>query len=214
MEKVCVIIDAGNFYHLVLKKLNIKELDFDFEKFVNFLVGEREIIKEGKRFYIATVRENHEGKKSMSRQTTLFTVLSRSKWVIETSKLKSRTERIKVDSRMVNYQKLLNSGIKSIEYIRAREKGIDVKMATDLIVGAIDKKYDTIILISSDTDLVPALDFVRFRFKTKIEYIGFSILKSNNYEETKPVLRMIDKTDTQRVLVESDIRPFIIKKLF
>jgi len=214
MEKVCVVIDAGNFYHLVLKKLNIKDLDFDFERFANFLAGEREIIKEGKRFYVATVRENYEGKKAMSRQTTLFTTLSRSKWTIKTSKLKTRTERIKIDYRTADYQKLLDLGIKKIKYMRSREKGIDVKMATDLIVGAMDKKYDTVILISSDTDLVPALDLVRFRFGTKIEYIGFSILKSDNYEETKPVLRMIDKTDTQRVLVESDIQSFIIKKLF
>jgi len=214
MERVCIIVDSGNFYHLVLKKLNIQDIDFDFEKFVNFLADGREIIKEGKRFYVATVRENYESKQAMSRQTMLFTTLSGSRWVIKTSKLKTRIEKIKVDKRMVDCQKLLNLGINEIEYIRSREKGIDVKMATDLIIGAIDKKYDTAILISSDTDLVPALDLVRLRLKTKIEYIGFSISKNDTCEKTKPVPRMIGKTDIQRVLVESDIRPFIIKKLF
>jgi len=214
MERVCIIVDSGNFYHLVLKKLGIQDIDFDFEKFINFLADGREIIKEGKRFYVATVRENHESKQAMSRQTTLFTTLANSKWVIKTSKLKTRIEKIKIDKRMVDCQKLLNLGINEIEYMRSREKGIDVKMATDLIIGAIDKKYDTAILVSSDTDLVPALDLVRLRLKTKIEYIGFSILKNDTREETKPVPRMIGKTDIQRVLVESDIRPFIIKKLF
>jgi len=29
MERVCILIDAGNFYHLVLKKLKIKDFDYD-----------------------------------------------------------------------------------------------------------------------------------------------------------------------------------------
>jgi len=44
-----------------------------------------------------------------------------------------------------------------------KEKGIDVKLATDLIVGAVDNKYDTAIVVSSDGDLVPAIDWVRLR---------------------------------------------------
>ena len=33
MEKVCILIDGANFYHLVLKKLGIEEISFDFDKF-------------------------------------------------------------------------------------------------------------------------------------------------------------------------------------
>lgn len=215
MEKVCIIIDAANFYHLVLKKLGLQEVNFDYEKFVNFLANERKIIKNGKRFYVATVREKKDGyesKKAMSNQTITFSRLIRAgNWKIKTSKLKTREEVLRIDRRVVGYKKFLKSGIEKIEYTRSREKGIDVKIAVDLIMGAIDKKYDTAILISSDTDLVPAIDLVRLRLKKKIEYVGFSVPESKTHKATKPIPRMIEKTDIQRVLVEADIRAFVIK---
>lgn len=214
MEKICIIIDSSNFYNLVLKKLDIQDVDFNFESFANFLANGREIIKEGKRFYVATVRENVEGKNAMTNQTMLFSGLIKSgNWRILTSKLKTRTETIKIDKRVLNYENILKSGTKELTYTRSREKGIDVKIAVDLIIGALDNKYETAILVSSDTDLIPALDLVRFRFKKKVEYIGFSLPRTEIYEETKPVPRMIGKTDIQRVLVKSDIEPFILKKL-
>lgn len=214
MEKVQIYIDAGNFYHMVLRKLGCKEVDFDFDKLARYLAGEtRTITDEGKRFYIGTVREGHESKEAMSNQTALFSELLKSQWQIKTSKLRTRLERIKIDHRVQDYQKLQKLGIKEIVYQRSREKGIDVKLATDLIVGAVDEKYDTAIVVSSDTDLVPAVDWVRNRMKLRVEYIGFSIPESEKFEATRPVKTLIYHTDVQRVLSEADIKPFIKPKL-
>jgi uncharacterized LabA/DUF88 family protein len=216
MEKVYIIIDASNFYHLVLKKLGIQSFEFDFDKFAYFLAYKRTIVKHGKRYYVATVREKndrYETKKAMSNQTSLFSRLWKANWEIKSSKLKTRIETVKIDNRVENYQDILKKGVQEIIYERSREKGIDVKMAVDLIIDA--KKYDTAILVSSDTDLVPALDLIRFRFKKRVEYIGFSIPKDESRcidKETKPIARMIEKTDALRGLVESDIEPFIIKE--
>ena len=149
----------------------------------------------------------------MSNQTILFSELLKSKWEIKTSKLRTRQEKIRIDYRVQDYQKLQKLGIKEIVYQRSREKGIDVKLATDLIVGAVDKKYDVAIVISSDTDLVPAVDWVRNRMKLKIEYVGFSISESEKHEATRPVKTLIYHTDIQRVLSEADIMPFIKPKL-
>jgi predicted alpha/beta hydrolase family esterase len=96
-----------------------------------------------------------------------------------------------------------------------REKGIDVKLATDIIVASFDNKYDTAIIVSSDTDLIPAMDVVRHKNKKKIEYVGFSIpYKNKNGEEdsTKPQSAMIRHSDIQRVLVESDLKKFVKKR--
>ncbi|MCC5951049.1 MAG: NYN domain-containing protein [Acidimicrobiia bacterium] len=41
-----------------------------------------------------------------------------------------------------------------------REKGIDVMLAVDLVVGAIRNEYDVAILMSADTDLLPAAEAV------------------------------------------------------
>jgi len=146
----------------------------------------------------------------MSKQTKLFTTLKSGGWEIKTSKLRTRIEKIRIDERVPNYAELHKKGIKSIEVRTTREKGIDVKLATDLIVGAVDDRYDTAIVISSDSDLVPAIDWVRMKGKKKIEYIGFSILdKRDEKASTRPLQTMIGHTDIQRILVESDISKFI-----
>lgn len=217
MERVCIFIDASNFYHCMLKKIGIREADFDFERFVQFLSRGRKIIENGKCFYVGTVREKgtrHETKKAMSSQNMLFSrLISSGNWRIETSKLRTRLETIKIDDRVDDYEKLIKIGIKEIRYERSREKGIDVKIAVDLISGAVNNEYDTAILVSSDTDLVPGVDFIRNMHNKKVEYIGFSIEKTDKFSQTKPVRRMIYATDIQRVLVESDIKPFTIKSL-
>ena len=163
-ERINIFIDGGNFYHLVLKKLNTTELSFDFDKFANFIANDREIV---------------------------------------------------IDDRVVDYKKLLEKGIRKIQHEKLREKGIDVKLATDLIVGAIDNKYDTAVIVSSDTDLVPAIDWIRNRMKKKVEYIGFSIPDEiDPLKFTNPSLSLIAKTDIQRTLIVSDIKPFIQATLF
>lgn len=213
MEKVDIFIDAGNFYHMVLKKLGCREMHFDFEKFAEFLKGDnREIAFRGKRYYVGTVREmmnGRESKQAMSNQNALFSDLMKTNWQIKTSKLRTRLEKIKVDDRMQDYQKILKVGIKEIVYERSRKKGIDVKLATDLIVGAVDNKYDTAIVVSSDTDLIPAVQWVRDRMKKKVEYIGFSLAQTSKFEATRPVKTLIYNTDVQRVLSENDIKPFM-----
>ena len=120
-----------------------------------------------------------------------------------------------IDDRVVDYKKLLEKGIRKIQHEKLREKGIDVKLATDLIVGVIDNKYDTAVIVSSDTDLVPAIDWIRNRMKKKVEYIGFSIPDEiDPLKSTNPSLSLIAKTDIQRTLIVSDIKPFIQATLF
>lgn len=218
MERISILIDGSNFYHLVLKKIGLNESQFDFEKFAVFLADGRKISDAGKRFYIGTVREKEgdiKTKEAMAKQTSLFAFLKNNRWEIKTSKLKTRKEEIIIDSRVVDYEKFLKIGIKKIEFERLREKGIDVKLATDLIVGAIDGRYDTAVVVSSDSDLIPAIDWVRHRNKKKVEYIGFSIIDDKNQNNsTVPLVSLIKKTDTQRILIKSDLMPFIKHNLF
>lgn len=214
-EKIQIFIDGGNFHHLLLKKLNFKELDFLFDDFAKFLADGRIITEAGKRYYVGTVREqadNPKSKESMAQQQKLFAQLWSLGWQTKTSKLRFREEKVIIDDRTVNYEEILKKGIKQIEYHRFREKGIDVKIAVDLIIGALDNQYDTTVLVSSDTDLIPAIDIVRNRFKKRVEYIGFSIIdETSNQENTKPSPSMITKSDIQRILVKSDIECFIKK---
>lgn len=47
------------------------------------------------------------------------------------------------------------------------EKMTDVGIATELLVDAIDDKFDTAILVSGDSDLVPPMRVIRNRLKSK-----------------------------------------------
>ncbi len=114
-----------------------------------------------------------------------------------------------------NYKNILKKGISKIQYERLREKGIDVKLATDLIVGAIDDKYDVAVVVSSDADIIPAIDWIRNRTHKKIEYVGFSITDGeDNKKSATPSLTLMARTDIQRTLVASDLKPFLQEILF
>lgn len=57
----------------------------------------------------------------------------------------------------------------------AREKGVDVELAIDIVALALEEKFDALVLASADTDLVPALDLVATRFPEKrIVTLGYT----------------------------------------
>jgi len=150
-ERVAVYIDGNNFYkYLKDKEINFpKGMKFDFNKFVDFLVGERECIS--KRYYVGIAR-NLDGTKKSER-------IARGQQ--------------KFLSKIENDGLIIKRGRVMYDKGRIREKGTDVKIAVDLIVGAVDDLYDTAVLVSSDTDLIPAVRYIKYRGK-KLEYIGFS----------------------------------------
>ena len=74
------------------------------------------------------------------------------------------------------------------------EKGVDVHMATDLLVGSYENLWDTAILISSDTDLIPAIERVKLLHK-KIEYIGFAHNPSFGLQKCATLSRLLIKEE-------------------
>ena len=68
-----------------------------------------------------------------------------------------RTPRVTVRTRPLRYQPIAWSSGTPSEW-RAEEKGIDVLIALDIALGALDDRYDIAVLVSADTDLVPAIE--------------------------------------------------------
>jgi len=173
-ERVLIIIDGNNFYHR-LKELNLTHLlSFDYEKFNGFLIGRRFLVS--KNYYIGSIREernNPKSKELMVGQQKLIGKLQKSGWTIKFGHM------LKADG--------------------YHEKGVDVQIAVDLLIGAYENLYDTAILVSSDTDLIPALAKAR-EMKKKIEYIGFS---------HKPSYALIKHSDIRRLLTKEDINQFL-----
>lgn len=69
----------------------------------------------------------------------------------------------------VRPQVVTNNGKKTYIF---KEKGVDVKIAVDLVSLSCDKKIDTAILCSSDSDLQPAITEIKKR-GVKVIYLGF-----------------------------------------
>jgi uncharacterized LabA/DUF88 family protein len=175
-ERVCIYIDGSNFYnYLKDKEIGFPQgKKFDYLKFIELLVGDREI--SSMRYYTGVFRNTDDSEKS--------------------KKL------VKNQQRFLSYLEKIGFCIKRGRILqdngRPREKGTDVKIAVDLVVGAIDNFYDSAILVSSDTDLIPAIDYVKYKNK-KIEYVGFS---------HAPSFALIKHSHFRRLLLPGDIKQF------
>ena len=57
--------------------------------------------------------------------------------------------------------------------LRFQEKGVDVGLAVDMVKDSLSGSVDCVVLLSSDTDLLPAVKVVKGSIK-EIIYVGFS----------------------------------------
>jgi len=67
-----------------------------------------------------------------------------------------RQERVIVNTRPLKYRKVVDG--RGGTHWKGEEKGIDVMMALSVAVGALKDTYDVAIVVSSDTDLTPAIE--------------------------------------------------------
>ncbi|MDL2263109.1 NYN domain-containing protein [Synergistaceae bacterium OttesenSCG-928-I11] len=75
----------------------------------------------------------------------------------------------------------------------AREKGVDVRIAIDLVVMAIEDKYDVALLFSQDNDLSQAATEIRSIVQKQQRWI--KIASAYPYAAGSPNHRGVDKTD-------------------
>jgi uncharacterized LabA/DUF88 family protein len=175
-ERVAIYIDGNNFYkYLKDKEINFpKGTIFDFNKFADFLARGRKCIS--KRYYVGIARnldKSEISERIVSGQQKFLSKIEKCGFIIKRGRV------------------LYDKG-------EIREKGTDVKIAVDLVVGAVDDHYDTAILVSSDTDLIPAINYIKYR-KKKLEYVGFS---------HAPSLAMQKYADISLLLLPEDIEKF------
>lgn len=180
-ERIAIYIDGSNFYHK-LKSINlnlVNLLKFDFFGLSKHLAQNRKIVS--RRYYIGVVRVRPGDPKSEQLrrdQQRLF-------WHLNSAMQSFNIKKGRIDQ---------NGGV-------FHEKGVDVQLAVDLVVGAYENYYDTAILISSDTDLVPAMQKVKEKGK-QIEYIGFA---------HQPSFGMIKHASLTKLLDKDDLEPFEFK---
>ena len=134
MSRVCVFIDGSNLYFAL--KRNNKMTRVDYYQFSLALAGERRKLVRTF-YYNAVFDSNHFSDKAKSQQS-FFDSLDRTPY------LELRLGRI----------------IQNREGHRM-EKGVDVRMAADMVYYAARDFYDTAIVVTEDQDFSPPISLVK-----------------------------------------------------
>ena len=84
---------------------------------------------------------------------------------------------------------------------RVMEKGVDIKLATHLLLDAVQDKYDVALLISSDADFCPAIEYIVKTLHKEVVYCHFPKPFTNELKIKCSSTRLI----TEKIVKESKI---------
>lgn len=173
-SRVLILIDGSNFYFKLKDQKFENLLKFDFQNFAKMIARKDNIIDA--RYYIGRVRQDGTKRvdKMVANQQRLFALLKKN-----------------------NFRYVLGYLLKTDDVYH--EKGVDVQIAIDIVEAAYENLCDRIVLISSDTDLIPAILKAIKKGQT-VEYVGFS---------HQPSKAMINCCSKYRLLTKKDIGQFM-----
>lgn len=179
MSKKCVVLIDGSNFYFKMKDLSLHDqTKFDFSTFAKTLAGKDRIIHAT--YYVGAVRT--DGTKKVQ---NMFN---------QQRKLLAHLKKLGINYSL-GY--LLKSGG------NFKEKGVDVRMAVDMLVTTYEHLADRIILICSDTDLLPAAAKAMEKGKI-VEYVGFA------HQPSKAMKLQCSKF---RLLKKDDLLPFVKQEM-
>jgi len=147
-KKILVQFDGSNFYNKVKKILPKVHLTlFSYARLAEKISKSKNLKVV---YYVGEIKKypgNKKSEKLYANQQSLFSNLRKQNIDLKLGYL------------------LMSDG-------KYHEKGVDVQIAVDIVRGAIKNEYDICYIVSSDTDLLPAIQTAKDEGK-KIVYVGF-----------------------------------------
>jgi len=184
-KRVAVFIDGSNFY-FKLKTLVPNKTDFIHYRYKdllkNMLGDDEQLVYMG--YYVGVVRDT---KKAKNHEKALELVKNQ-------QKLFEQLKHQKID--VVKGYLLERDG-------KFFEKGVDVRLAVDIVAKAYEKLYDIALVVSSDTDLIPAIQKAK-QYKREIVHIGF---------EHQPSLALLRYASRFRVITRKEAERYAAKAI-
>lgn len=113
----------------------------------------------------------------------------------------AQDRRVTMVRRMLNYR--------GWPRLAGQEKGIDVAIAVDLMTLAFSGDYDTLVLFSSDTDLMPALEAIASLRLGHVEvacWAGARALRLSDVQPPRPWCHWLGRADWESVTEDWDGR--------
>ena len=174
-KRVMVFIDGSNHYHIIRNMFHNKQksMNFDFEKFIRSIVGNRELIRT---YYYSAPLDRKKDEETYTKQQKFFEVLRR---IPNFNLVLCRMQKVKIDGKEI-YQ----------------VKEDDINLAVDMVKLAFNNAYDTAILVSSDGDFNPAVKAVK-EIGKNIENIGFETKFSYHLKKECDKFVMLSKDEVQ-----------------
>jgi uncharacterized LabA/DUF88 family protein len=182
-KRALVFIDGNNFYYKLKDVISgktevIKLLEFNYTEFARNLIKKDSLIEI--RYYVGVIRRQQGADREKA------------------EKLYGNQQKLIAKLQQQNIPVILGNLIQHPDK-SFHEKGVDVRIAVEMIRLAREDKYNVAYLLSSDTDLVPAVEEVR-SFNKQVCYVGFS--KGQSFGLTKASNNTI-------LLREEDIMPYL-----
>lgn len=148
-EKIIIFIDGSNLYHELIS--NFGKANIDFKLFADFLAGQNKIVKV---YYYNAPLNQKDNPKAYLEQQRFFSALGKlPKFELKLGRLERRPNG------------------------PPAEKGVDVRMAVDIVTHAYSSIYDIGVIVSGDADFVPAIKAAQ-DFGKKIVNVCFPKTKS------------------------------------
>ena len=166
-----IFIDGSNFYYSL--RCSFSNTKIDFEKFCNFLSENDDLIKI--KYYNSPLNMDDD-EEAYKKQQKFFDYLF---------------EVPLIDVYFGRLEKRSNG--------KKAEKGVDVKLAVDLVVNAYKDNYDIAILVSNDPDFIPAIQEAKELGK---QVINVSFPKTKSYHLNKVCSKTIKVNDISEYLRE------------
>lgn len=170
VKKAIVFIDDSNFYHNIKKVglrsswINLLKLceficsKFNVEHFKTYYYCSVPSISDGKDMYYKQIKylddidnlPKFETRRRKLQRLSTKEIIAKQKEILKTLSL--------CDKCLLEVEK---GFIDSVGRIQRKEKGVDVMMAVEMISCTIKKECDACIVISGDSDFLPAMDLVK-----------------------------------------------------
>jgi uncharacterized LabA/DUF88 family protein len=181
MRRIAVYIDGQNTY-FALKAMGIKQTSqYNYAGLINYLIGEKSICYIG--YYVGQLSRDRNDQRSQQLYEGQQRFLSH---------LKQSTPNLEVVlGKVMRVQKGKEDPI-------FYEKGVDVRLAIDMVHHAVLDNCDEVLLLSSDSDLLPAVKLLQ-QYKKPVHYIGFQKQKS---------FALLTECDVSRVLTIEECKKF------
>jgi len=181
MKKAFVFIDGSNFYFRLkelITRLNGKYslLEFNFRRFAEWLVKPNDLMEI--RYYLGAVKREHNNQKS-------------EQLYADQQKLIGRLQQQNI---MITLGQVIRHPDKT-----HHEKGVDVHLAVEMIKFAREDKYEIAYLVSSDTDLVAAVEEVQ-TFRKIVQYVGTPKGQSYGLSRVADDVRLLRPEEIERFL--------------